>query len=423
MGDRSDAEMLTRRANNWENLFDPDNDLLTSRLANGQFEPGVTPTFTGTFPTDGEPYVEGDPYEYLWDVPNDYSALFSLLGGDAKAALCSSSTCPSRTASECTRRSRNEFDQGEQFAPDYAGDPADAQSVVNDIRNNTYPPGPDGLANNDDLGAESSQFIWEMLGMYPENSGHGHAGIRESRVPEGDDPPGQWACDQHQRAQCVPRHLLREVAEVGWRAVQTGCGSTTASSRAALRWTGPSAPGRAVGHRAAGRPALVHRGPAAGRRIPVSRAGRSPRAQARSSSARRTRPRPPARAVQRDAASRAGRVAVQRDDLGPAERQRNADGDRQRELFGSEAFNSVTVTITTATDNGDRQPPGLVAQPGSLLAAFDNAGISNDCDVGRRTSTPAGTATPRSPWPKTEGPGVIEEVDGAEFTWPHPTPG
>ena len=34
-----------------------------------------------------------------------------------------------------------------------------------------YMPGPSGLDNNDDLGANSSAFIWEMLGMYPENSG------------------------------------------------------------------------------------------------------------------------------------------------------------------------------------------------------------------------------------------------------------
>jgi predicted alpha-1,2-mannosidase len=84
LGDRSAASQLTRQANNWENLFDPETNLLTARLQNGLFEPNVTPTFDGRFLTDHEPYVEGDPYEYLWDVPNDYSALFSLLGGDAK---------------------------------------------------------------------------------------------------------------------------------------------------------------------------------------------------------------------------------------------------------------------------------------------------------------------------------------------------
>jgi putative alpha-1,2-mannosidase len=68
----------------------------------------------------------------------------------------------------------NEFDLGEQFAPDYAGDPSETQWVVNKLRRGLYGPGPFGFNNNDDLGAESSQFIWEMLGMYPENPGSGN---------------------------------------------------------------------------------------------------------------------------------------------------------------------------------------------------------------------------------------------------------
>ncbi len=51
------------------------------------------------------------------------------------------------------------------------GDPAGTQLAVAGIRDQLYQPGPDGLAGNDDLGAESSQFIWEMLGLYPENPG------------------------------------------------------------------------------------------------------------------------------------------------------------------------------------------------------------------------------------------------------------
>ena len=40
-----------------------------------------------------------------------------------------------------------------------------------DQESSVYQPGPDGLRGNDDLGAESSQYIWEMLGFYPENPG------------------------------------------------------------------------------------------------------------------------------------------------------------------------------------------------------------------------------------------------------------
>jgi putative alpha-1,2-mannosidase len=68
----------------------------------------------------------------------------------------------------------NEFDLGEQNALDYAGDPAGTQWVVNKIRNTMYRPGPSGLDNNDDLGANSATFIWDMLGMYPENPGSGN---------------------------------------------------------------------------------------------------------------------------------------------------------------------------------------------------------------------------------------------------------
>ena len=70
-----------KRANNWENTFDPNNNLLTARYENGQFEQGIVPT---TQQNNEPDYVEGDAYEYLWDVPNDYQTLFNLLGGNSK---------------------------------------------------------------------------------------------------------------------------------------------------------------------------------------------------------------------------------------------------------------------------------------------------------------------------------------------------
>jgi predicted alpha-1,2-mannosidase len=173
MGDHTDAAMLEARANDWENVFDPATNLLTSRLANGRFEPGVTPTFAGTFPTDKEPYVEGDPYEYLWDVPNDYSALFSLLGGNPKVRPMLERYLSRPNGYGTFAELTNEFDLGEQYALDYAGDPAGTQWAVANVRNTIYRPGPAGLVNNDDLGAISSSFIWDMLGMYPENAGLG----------------------------------------------------------------------------------------------------------------------------------------------------------------------------------------------------------------------------------------------------------
>ena len=168
LGDSGDAAMLTQRANNWENTFNPNNNLLTARYENGQFEQGIVPT---TQQNNEPDYVEGDAYEYLWDVPNDYQALFNLLGGDSKVVPALTTYLSQPNAQGTYDEVANEFDLGEQYALDYAGDPAGSAKAVNTIENTVYLPGPSGLANNDDLGAESSQFIWEMLGLYPENPG------------------------------------------------------------------------------------------------------------------------------------------------------------------------------------------------------------------------------------------------------------
>jgi predicted alpha-1,2-mannosidase len=166
MGDITDATMLAGRASNWANVFDGSNGLLTPRMSDGSFVSGVGPT-TSTR------YVEGDAYEYLWNVPGNYAGLFSVLGGDAAVAPALRKYLSEPDGFGNFAQLTNEFDFGEQFALDYAGDPAGTQQAVNNIRNGMDLPGPSGLLNNDDLGANSSAFIWEMLGLYPENPGTG----------------------------------------------------------------------------------------------------------------------------------------------------------------------------------------------------------------------------------------------------------
>ncbi len=164
LGDKQHASMLEARANNWQHVFDLANNLLNGRNQDGSFVPGITPTSSTR-------YVEGSAYEYLWNVPNNYPALFSLLGGNAKVAPALREFLSQPDAGGMHALLTNEFGFGEQYALDYAGDPAGTQLAVNNIRNTMYKPGPSGLPDNDDLGANSSAFVWEMLGMYPENSG------------------------------------------------------------------------------------------------------------------------------------------------------------------------------------------------------------------------------------------------------------
>jgi hypothetical protein len=164
LGDTKDQSMLEARANNWQNVFDLSNNLLNGRNQDGSFVPGITPAGSTR-------YVEGSAYEYLWNVPNNYPALFRLLGGKNKVVPALEEFLSQPDAGGMHALLTNEFGFGEQYALDYAGDPAGTQQAVNNIRNTMYQPGPSGLGDNDDLGANSSAFVWEMLGMYPENSG------------------------------------------------------------------------------------------------------------------------------------------------------------------------------------------------------------------------------------------------------------
>jgi predicted alpha-1,2-mannosidase len=164
LGDDKNADMLEARANNWQNVFNLSNNLLNGRNEDGSFVPGVTPTSTTRF-------VEGTAYEYLWNVPNNYAALFSLLGGGSAVVPALREFLSQPNGFGMHAYLTNEFGFGEQYALNYAGDPAGTQQAVNHIRNTLYQPGPSGLPDNDDLGANSSAFVWEMLGMYPENSG------------------------------------------------------------------------------------------------------------------------------------------------------------------------------------------------------------------------------------------------------------
>jgi predicted alpha-1,2-mannosidase len=429
MGDHSDAAMLTARANNWENLFDPSTNLLTSRLANGQFEPGVTPTFTGTFPTDGEPYVEGDPYEYLWNVPNDYSALFSLLGGKSKVQPLLEQYLSQPNGQGMYAELTNEFDFGEQFALDYADDPAGTQKAVANIRNTMYLPGPDGLANNDDLGANSSTFVWEMLGLYPENSGRGTMVLTSPGFPKATihlangkainiNAPGASPSTYYVKSLrlngapdsklWVDYNKLSKGASLDW-----SLGTTPTSWGSANADTPPS-------YNAGLRPVV---GYASEQNVTIA-PGSDSTVQIGAQNATGQRqtvsvgiPAPSGSGL--SVSQPSGTISVAPN--GRATLPVTISASASAPL----GYNWVTATLTMS--NGSSQTVKLavlVAQPGSLLAATNNAGISDDSNVSQANFDGGGAsysaqALAAQGWT----PGATKTVNGVDFTWPQSTPG
>ncbi len=133
LGRHAIAARLAARANDWAHVFDRHTGLLTPRLASGRFVRGVTAT-TRTH------YVEGSAQECTWDVPNNYAGLFALLGGKKKVAPRLGAYLSRPAAGGRFARRQNEFDLGEQNAPDYAGDPAGTQQAVNRVRSTMTSP-------------------------------------------------------------------------------------------------------------------------------------------------------------------------------------------------------------------------------------------------------------------------------------------
>jgi predicted alpha-1,2-mannosidase len=424
MGDTSDASMLEQRANNWENLFDPNNNLLNARTENGQFVPGIVPTDSDS---NELYYVEGDAYEYLWDTPNDYSALFSLMGGTATVAPMIRQYLSQPNGYGMFAQLSNEFDFGEQYMGDYAQDPAGTQQAVNTMLSTMYPPGPSGLPNNDDLGANSSTFIWEMLGMYPENSGSDNLVLSGPHFPQASisldngktitiNAPGASSSN----------YYVQNLKINGTPDQQLSVPFSTLSQGATMDWTlgsQPSSWGTAPqdappSYSAGLRPVVA----AASKPQVTVAPGGTATVQIEARNATTSRQFVQASASAPDGLTvtpSSGQITV------PPNGQGTETLTIQASSSATQTFYTVPVTLT---DGGTSLPTVdvtvLVAQPGSLLASYDNAGISNDSNVnaadfdgdGNSYSAQALSAAGLNA-------GQTTTVGGVPFTWPQPAPG
>jgi predicted alpha-1,2-mannosidase len=424
LGDNQDASMLEQRANNWENQFYPNTNLLNPRYENGQWVQGETPLSQ----ENGEPYyVEGDAYEYLWDVPNDYSALFSLMGGDAKVQPEVRQYLSQPNGYGMYAELSNEFDFGEQYMGDYDGDPATTQQAVNTMLNTMYSPGPDGLPNNDDLGANSSTAIWSMLGMYPENSGTDTMVFASPHFTQSSISLANGnTITINAPAASSSNYYVQNLKLNGHPYTNLSVPFSTLSQGATLDFTLGSSPSSwgtspqdaPPSYSAGLRPVVAS---SSSQQVTVAPGG-SATVQIVGRNATSIQ-----QSVQSSVSAPSGLTVT------PASSQFSVPPSGQgTQTLTIQASSSATQTFYTVpvslTDGGTALPTVnitvLVAQPGSLLASYNNAGISNDSDVnvadfdndGNSYSAQALSAAGLNA-------GQTTTVGGVQFTWPLPSPG
>ncbi|HET6724849.1 MAG TPA: GH92 family glycosyl hydrolase [Gammaproteobacteria bacterium] len=167
------AHRFARRAQHWRNIFDPATRYLRPRHSDGKFPPGpaFVPPPPGQFGQDG--FDEGNAAQYNWLVPQNMCGLAAAMGGRKAAAGRADRFFRKLNVgpNEPYEWAGNEPDFAAPWIYDYFGEPWKTQALVRRIQTRLYSAGPDGEPGNDDLGAQSSWYVWAALGLYPATPG------------------------------------------------------------------------------------------------------------------------------------------------------------------------------------------------------------------------------------------------------------
>ncbi|MET9224495.1 GH92 family glycosyl hydrolase [Lentzea sp. NPDC003310] len=183
-GDRATAAEFTKRGQNWQNLFNPATAHVQPRGGDGRFPdgPAFTPP-TGGFGQDG--FDEGNSVQYSWMVPHNPAGLITAMGGrDAAAARLDTFTTELNAGPfKPYMWAGNEPAFGIPWLYNHAGRPWRTQQVVRQIMTTLFDATPDGEPGNDDLGAQSSWYVWAALGLYPATPGTSDLAVHSPLFP------------------------------------------------------------------------------------------------------------------------------------------------------------------------------------------------------------------------------------------------
>ncbi|MFE0020886.1 GH92 family glycosyl hydrolase [Amycolatopsis sp. NPDC059021] len=173
IGDRDVAREFTKRGQNWQNIFNPATGYLQPRGQDGRFPdgPAYVPPPPGKFGQDG--FDEGNAAQYTWLVPQDAAGLVTAMGGPAAVSQRLDTFFQKLNAgpNEPYMWAGNEPDFGVPWLYNHVAQPWKTQQVVRKIATTLFSATPDGEPGNDDLGAQSSWYVWAALGIYPATPG------------------------------------------------------------------------------------------------------------------------------------------------------------------------------------------------------------------------------------------------------------
>lgn len=176
MGKTEDYEYFSRRARNYKLYYDKEVGFFRGKMADGSWNPVFHPIKSKKpWATD---YAEGNPWQYLWLVPQDVEGLIELLGGaqafedrlntffsldsgNDEDVLLDLTGCIGQYAHG------NEPSHHIAYLYAYIGQQWKTARFTRYILKNFYHDQPDGIIGNEDCGQMSAWYILSSLGFYP----------------------------------------------------------------------------------------------------------------------------------------------------------------------------------------------------------------------------------------------------------------
>lgn len=166
-------DYLDKRSHSYPELYDKRVGFMRGKNSDGSFESleGFNPNH------QTRPFTEGNPWQYLWLVPQDVEGLMKMLGGRQTAvnrldSLFAADSQLNENAQPDITGLIGQYAHGNEpshhivYLYALMGQPRKTAKLVKQIQRELYTDQPAGLCGNEDVGQMSAWYILSALGFY-----------------------------------------------------------------------------------------------------------------------------------------------------------------------------------------------------------------------------------------------------------------
>jgi predicted alpha-1,2-mannosidase len=181
LGKNDDYEHFMKRSSFYKNLYDTKSGFFRAKNKKGEWLSPFNPLKYGG--NGGNPYTEGNAWQYFWYVPQNVPDLISIVGGtkaftEKLDKFFTLKDLPGEVNGNASGfigqyAHGNEPSHHVAYLYDYAGQPWKTQFYVAKILNELYNNSSSGYSGNEDCGQMSSWYIFSAMGFYPVNPASG----------------------------------------------------------------------------------------------------------------------------------------------------------------------------------------------------------------------------------------------------------